>query len=120
MNKHRPHLFVLPEDDANHALANGFCLNHNVSFRSIQILPCAGGWLKVREQFQTVHVLHMDRYQQRHMVLLLDFDEMANRRDEVAKVVPPYLHERVFIFGVWSEPEKFRKAGLGSLESVGR
>lgn len=119
VNKHRPHIFVLPEDDANHALANGFRLNPNLSQRSIQVLPSAGGWIKVQSQFEMEHILPMERYQLRYMVLLLDFDEMAKRRDEVSKVVPPHLCERVFILGVWSEPENLKKAGLGSLESVG-
>ncbi len=119
VNKHRPHIFVLPEDDANHALANGFRLNPNLSQRSIQVLPSAGGWIKVQSQFQTEHIFPMERNQNRHTVLLLDFDEMANRREEVAKVVPPHLSERVFILGVWSEPEDLKKAGLGTLESVG-
>ena len=119
VNKNRPHLFVLPEDDANRALANGFQLNQHIAPRSIQVLPCAGGWLKVRSQFQTDHILPMERNQLRHTVLLIDFDEMANRRDEIAKVIPPHLTDRVFVLGVWSEPENLKKAGLGSLESVG-
>lgn len=119
VNKHRPHIFVLPEDDANRAIANGFLLNQNLSLRSIQVLPCAGGWIKVQNQFETVHILQMERNQLRYMILLLDFDEMASRRDEVAKVIPSHLSERVFIVGVWSEPEELKKAGLGSLESIG-
>lgn len=119
MNKHRPHIFVLPEDDANRAIANGFLLNHSLSLRSIQVLPCAGGWIKVQNQFQTVHLLQMERTPLRYMILLLDFDEMENRRAEIAKVVPSHLSERVFIVGSWSEPEDLKKAGLGSLESVG-
>jgi hypothetical protein len=42
MNKFRPHVFVLPEDDANTELANGFVLE--VKFpRRIQILREAAG-----------------------------------------------------------------------------
>lgn len=119
VNKHRPHIFVLPEDDANHAIANGFLLNQHIAPRSIQVLPCAGGWLKVRSQFQTEHIPPMERNPLRYMILLLDFDEMPNRRDEIAKVIPSDLSERVFIVGVWSEPEELKKAGLGSLESIG-
>ena len=68
VNKHRPHIFVLPEDDANHALANGFRLNPNLSQRSIQVLASAGGWIKVQSQFQTEHIFPMERNKNRHTV----------------------------------------------------
>ena len=41
VNKFRQHVFVLPEDDANRQLANGFLLD--LSVRQVQILPEAGG-----------------------------------------------------------------------------
>ena len=46
VNKYLPHLLILPEDDANRELANGFVLNHAVNSRAVQILPPAGGWKK--------------------------------------------------------------------------
>lgn len=46
INKHLPHLLVLPEDDEDRELANGFALHTAVDPRKIQVLPTAGGWLK--------------------------------------------------------------------------
>ncbi|HRI43685.1 MAG TPA: hypothetical protein PLL78_07365 [Fimbriimonadaceae bacterium] len=43
VNKHRPHLFVVPEDDACRQLANGFLLEPEVNQRQIQIEDVAGG-----------------------------------------------------------------------------
>lgn len=55
LNKYRPHLLVLPEDDANRQIANGFILHPNVNSRAIQVLPPSGGWRKVLEDFRNVH-----------------------------------------------------------------
>jgi hypothetical protein len=43
LNKHKPHLIVLPEDDANRQIANGFINSSNVNQRAIQVLPPVGG-----------------------------------------------------------------------------
>ena len=119
VNKHRPHVFVLPEDDANHAIATGFLLHPKLDLRSIQILPNVGGWIKVRDQFQSEHVRLMETYKNRHLIMLLDFDEKKNRREEITNDIPSHLLDRVFVMGVWSEPEELKKAGLGPLEKLG-
>ena len=38
VNKYLPHVLVLPEDDANRQLANGFLLDPNLLDRRIQLL----------------------------------------------------------------------------------
>ena len=45
-NRSLPHVKVLPEDDANRQLANGFLQYPCVLARSIQVVEVAGGWLK--------------------------------------------------------------------------
>jgi hypothetical protein len=50
-NKYAPHVLVLPEDDANSDIANGFVLHVALDSRAIQVLRCAGGWAKVRDAF---------------------------------------------------------------------
>jgi hypothetical protein len=35
MNRYQPHVFVLPEDDANRQLANGFLLDESLIVRRI-------------------------------------------------------------------------------------
>ena len=118
MNKMVPHVLVLPEDDANSQLANGFQLDHSLDTRRMQILEEAGGWLEVVDRFKKVHVPEMERNANRFMVLLLDFDRRENRLQEVMAGIPADLNERVFVLGAWSEPEELRRA-LGSYESIG-
>jgi hypothetical protein len=62
----------------------------------------------------------MDARPGRFMILLIDFDRQEDRLDKVKAVVPVHLKDRVFVLGVWSEPEKL-KAGLGrpDYESIG-
>jgi hypothetical protein len=118
-NKYQPHVLVLPEDDANSQLANGFVLEVKHD-RRIQILPEAGGWQSVCERFVSEHVKGMREYPERYLVLLLDFDGQTDRADKVKEKIPEDLRGRVFLLGVQSEPEDLKKIGLGSFEDVGR
>ena len=118
VNKYLPHLMVLPEDDANRQLANGFQLDPCLASRRMQILDVAGGWQEVMHRFQTDHVPEMDRNANRFMVLLIDFDGREDRINTVKSVIPDRLKERVFVVGAWSEPETLR-LNLGSYETIG-
>jgi Zn/Cd-binding protein ZinT len=62
INKYHKHILVLPEDDANRQIANGFILDSNLNDRAIQILPPAGGWTKVIDFFKNTHVSRMYQY----------------------------------------------------------
>lgn len=44
-----PHVLVLPEDDANRQLANGFLLDGFLSGRQMLVLEVAGGWTEDKE-----------------------------------------------------------------------
>ena len=118
VNKYMPHLLVLPEDDANRQLANGFVLE--VDTRQIQILPEAGGWHHVCRTFETDHVPAMRQYLHRSMVLLIDFDTDPHRLSTVLGTVPGDLAGRVFVLGAWTEPEVLKAALGGSYEAIGR
>ncbi len=118
INKYRPHVLVLPEDDANRQLANGFLLHPSISTQ-IQVLEVAGGWLKVLDCFKSDHVRDLAKYPGRTMVLLIDFDGQQDRLDQAKAVIPQNLKDRVFVLGVWTEPEALR-AILGSYEKIGR
>jgi len=119
-DKYHPHVFVLPEDGANGQLATGFVLNLETTVeRKIQILEEAGGWNGVLSRFKSDHVAGMDRYPNRFMVLLIDFDHKATRLATVQEIIPERLTDRVFILGAWSEPEGLKSAGLGSYEEIG-
>lgn len=115
VNPYRPHLLVLPEDDANRQLAVGFQLRVS-DLRQMQILPVANGWMKVLDEFESVHVDEMRRTPQRTMVLLIDFDADPNRSEFVRAQIPQDLSERVFVLGVWTEPEDLTE----SFGTVGR
>lgn len=120
VNKNRPHIFVLPEDDANRQLANGFFLDPSLWNRrsSFQVLAEAGGWRRVLECFQSDHIKDMERYPHRFMVLLIDFDGREDRLDDAKGVIPDHLTDRVFILGALTEPEALRQS-LGSYETIG-
>ena len=118
VNKHLPHVLVIPEDDANRQLANGFQLDPLLDTRRMQILEEAGGWREVLDRFAADHVPEMDRYPSRFIVLLLDFDGREDRLNTVRDAIPERLQERVFVLGAWSEPEELRQ-NLGSYETIG-
>jgi len=119
VNKHRPHVFVLPEDDANRQLAIGFAIAVAMRFsRQIYVLPVAGGWTQVLERFLSDEVVDMENCPDRYMILLIDFDSNEQRLKDATSRIPEHLKEKVFILGVWSEPEELKKA-LGSYEAIG-
>jgi hypothetical protein len=43
VNRYQPHVLVLPEDDANRQMANGFLLDQYLSTRKIQVLEEVDG-----------------------------------------------------------------------------
>ena len=89
--KYGPQVLVLPEDDANKDIANGFFNHDAIDQRAVKILPCAGGWSKVRDAFSSDHVTEMQKYPKRYMVLLVDFDEKSTRFDDMTKDIPEEL-----------------------------
>lgn len=83
------------------------------------MLEEAGGWRRVLERFESDAAAFMDRYPNRFMVLLIDFDGNDGRLDDARNKIPERLRERVFILGAWTEPEDLKKAGLGLYEEIG-
>jgi hypothetical protein len=119
VNKDLPHVMVLPEDDANRQLANGFWQEVDWNRqRPMQVLAEAGGWNEVLALFRSEHVSYMDRWPSRFMVLLIDFDSKEDRLNNAKAAIPERLADRVFVLGAWSEPEALR-ADLGPYEKIG-
>jgi hypothetical protein len=121
MNQYKPHIVILPEDDANRQIANGFLNNLNVNFRSIKILHSAGGCRKVPDTFAKDIISKMRKYSEMLVILLIDFDAKENPINNFTYAkskVPEDLKDRVFVLGVFSEPEKLRKE-IGSYEKIG-
>jgi hypothetical protein len=119
VNRFQPHVLVLPEDDANSQIANGFWLYPSLIARRFQILPSAGGWHKVLECFEEDHTYGMRENTNRSMVLLIDFDGHESRLKEVRARIPQELAERVFVLGTLSEPEALRRDMRMAYETIG-
>jgi hypothetical protein len=121
VNRDLPHVLVLPEDDANRQLANGF--HKEVPWnrqRRMQVLEVARGWTRVLGLFGSVHVPEMHRCPTRFMVLLIDFDDQQPERLRQAQnSIPQPLTERVFILGARSEPEALKPVLGLSYEEIG-
>lgn len=111
VNKHRPHLYIIPEDDDDRELANGFVNNLSVNDCQVQVLPVAGGWPSVLDKFKSEYIKHLNDYDGGHVVLLIDFDEQVDsRRQRFRDAIPTPLRERVFVVGVLDEPKDLKKA----------
>ena len=118
VNKHLPHVYVLPEDDANRQVANGFLLEPSLVDYRIRVLEEAGGWHETLERFCSIYAAEMDRFPQRFMILVIDFDGKTDRLDIARSKIPEHLSERVFILGSLKEPEDLKRE-LGTYEDIG-
>ena len=119
VNKYKSHVLILPEDDANRQIANGFILGPNLNQRNIQIMNPSGGWSRVVEDFANSYAPGMRELAERMVVLLIDFDQDKGRLAKVQENIPLELKDRVFILGVFSEPEKLKRTLGKSFESIG-
>lgn len=121
MNRYLPHVYVLPEDDRDRQLADGFVLHDQVKTPRIQVMPPAGGWHEVLKEFQTGYIKRLRERPLGHLVMLIDFDgDYHNRRTEFAQAIPSDLTDRVFVIGASETPEELRAALNRSFETIGR
>ncbi len=118
VNKYKPHLLILPEDDANRQIATGFILDINVNKQAIKTESRAKGWLKAIKKLED-NFLEMQTYPQRRILLLIDFDDKEDRLTLVKGIIPNALTDRVFVISVLSEPEKLKSATQKSYEKIG-
>jgi len=122
VNKDKPHLFILPEDDANKDIALGFLDAAGIQHRQVQVRKPAGGWRKVLEKFQADYLNGMRTPPpNRMMVLLIDSDNDTKRLEHIRKKeIPEDVSDRVFVLGVLSEPEKLRAKVRMNFAEIGR
>ena len=118
-NRERPHVVVLPEDDADRQIANGFHIEIG-SLRTMRVLPPARGWRKAVSRFKEYHAAQMEACTNRFLILLIDFDGREDRFLEVRREIPAGLADRVFIVGTWTEPERLRTDLGAAYEAIGR
>ena len=123
MTRYGPHIYIVPEDDRDRQLANGFVLHDQVTTTRVQVTEPAGGWREVLKVFVTeyIHLLRED--QPGHLgyvVMLIDFDGCyEDRRKEFDNAIPQDLKQRVFVVGPKETPEKL-KGQLGrTYEKIG-
>jgi len=121
VNKHRPHLFLIPEDDANRQLAVGFLNHYAVTDRVVDMRNPAGGWSKVLDVFETEYLKLLRGNENGHVVMLIDFDEKVDdRRALFEQRIPHDLRSRVFVLGSKDEPETLkRELKKKPFESIG-
>ena len=120
MNKYRPHVYLIPEDDANRQIANGFVLHHAVQSLNIQIMPPAGGWAKVLETFKDEYLQVLHNFSDAHVIMLIDFDDAyVGRRDRFEKIIPDDVKSRVFVVGSKVTPEILKSKVKMTLEKIG-
>ena len=101
INKERPHLHLLPEDDQDADLAKGFLLHLKENWRTVpvMVLPPPGGWLKALEYFRDNLIADMRRCKGRRTVIVIDFDEDDDRRRKAQSFIPDDVADRVFVVG---------------------
>jgi hypothetical protein len=118
VNNYLPHVYVLPEDDANRQVLNGFLLDPSLVDYRIRVLEEAGGWHETLDRFCSIYADEMDRFPTRFMVLVIDFDGRADRLNVAKAKIPQHLLDRVFVLGALKEPEDLKRE-LGSYETIG-
>jgi hypothetical protein len=119
INKYRPHIFVIPEDDANRQLINGFLLHDAVADRAVDVRAPAGGWSKVLLVFEEEYVPLLYGSPHTHVMMLVDFDGIEDRRNAFDKKIPDELRTRVFVLGSKDEPETLKREFGMSFERIG-
>ncbi len=100
MNRQRPHLLVLPEDDANRQLANGFHQQVDWNqYRQMKALPPAGGWRNVLELLREGHLAEMNRHSEGLMSgsLVLSHLPHCSKAALLDKLASHMLHTWPFI-----------------------
>jgi hypothetical protein len=120
MNRQSSHLIVLPEDDADRQIVNGFIQGSSIDQRRIQATNVAGGWCKAEDIIHEEYLAYLQRYPKGHLVLLIDFDKNTNRGENIRKKIPANLASRIFVIGTLGTPEKLKaELSLNTFEAIG-
>ncbi len=118
LNKHKPGLYVIPEDDADRQIANGFLEDFRVQ-NAFQVMPPAQGREKVLSQIIEVYVPILQKYKQLKVIGVLDFDGRKDRYEQKLQEIPNGVRERVFLLGTLNNPEKLKASAGLHFESLG-
>jgi len=111
---------LIPEDDRNRQLADGFVFHDQVNSQ-IKVMPPAGGWGEVLRVFEKEYVKNLRDYPDGYVVMIIDFDgDYADRRDKFERAVPDDLKHRVFVIGAIQTPEVLKKSIGRDFELIGK
>jgi len=122
LNRYRPHLVVLPEDDAYRQLMNGVKLAPSVNALCIEVHKPLRGWEKVLGAM-TDWAPSLDRFPEMHLLLLIDFDNDFTTRYQrfVEQSRQIGCFDRTFLLGIdHREAEDLKRAQRNSFESLGK
>lgn len=121
LNKHVPSLVILPEDDANRQILNGFIRHLRVNDKTVSVLPPAGGWTKVLSGERIEGLLNrLKQFDKMRLLLVIDFDRQFESRYEIFKDrVGEALFQRTYLLGTLSDPESLKKSFGQAFEKIG-
>ncbi len=119
VNVYQPHLLVIPEDEANRDIVNGFSCCVKINHRQFWVKPPAGGWIKGRDQLYELAKGYMRRYDQSYAVLIVDFDNEKDRGSQIRDELPEEVRDRVFVIGALTDPESLKRATGLRFEELG-
>jgi hypothetical protein len=121
MNRYAFHVYVIPEDDRDRQIADGFVLHDQVNDTRIRVMPPAGGWAKVLETFRVEYVAELRQYPSAHVIMLIDFDDRIDtRKADFEHEIPAEFKTRVFVVGPKDNPETLKKALKINFEEIGK
>jgi hypothetical protein len=121
-NRHQDHVIIIPEDDADRQIANGFCSSYQLGTRSrrVQVVNETGGWLNAEATLHRTYVPHLQKFNNSRVVLVIDFDSTPARGVEILERVPGDLRDRVFVIGSLTDPQDLARSFKKSFEEIGR
>ncbi len=120
MNKYKDHVYVIPEDDADRQIADGFVQHHEMDDRRIQVMPVANGWSHLLDTFKQEYIQLLKNNLKAHVVMLIDFDgQFEERRARFQAEIPEVIEGRVFVVGSKINPETLKQAIHKTFEEIG-
>lgn len=119
VNDYRPHLFVIPEDDADRQFADGFELDSRLKPLAMQVMPVEGGWKKVIEKILADYVPKVRSNLHTHVLGIIDCDEHPDRIVEQLSQFPEDVRDRIFLLGTLDDPQAFKRAVKLPFEKIG-
>ena len=117
-NDFRPCVYIIPEDDANRQIADGFSLHHRVT-NQVQIMPVAGGWENVVKVIEEEYYPKLRNRITVTVVGLIDCDEQSDRIGDILHATPKDIRDRIFFLGVLKNPETLKAIVKQHFEAIG-